>query len=388
MQVLVTFWSICGYNERRRKNINGAYPPVTLIRPLRGVDSCLEENLRSTFKQEYENLEIILCVDSEEDEAVEVARKIISEYPNVNATLLIGDKKVGVNPKINNLIRGYECAKHELIWIMDSNVIVPKDCLKKSVFQFESPKVAMVHHRILGTNFNSIAAKFEAMYLSLSHMRTYLFINRLAEYLNPLGTNIVCVIGKSTITRKSCIEKLGGLAKFAQYMAEDNALSCALTLQGWECAISTETAYQNLNNMSFHAFASRKIRWTRLRYSLSGIITLFEPVTEFIGSLLLGLFTMGTIFRVSTSNLLVFHFFLWFACDMVSYFSYNSEKVTFTSLSLFPLIWTARELLFFPLYFLGISKDTIEWRGHKFRLKKASLAVPYEEGHVSKALKY
>lgn len=65
-------------------------PGVSILRPLKGLDTNLFENLESSFKQDYPNFEILLSAADEHDEALSVARELISQYPNVNAKVIIG----------------------------------------------------------------------------------------------------------------------------------------------------------------------------------------------------------------------------------------------------------------------------------------------------------
>lgn len=63
---------------------------MSILRPLKGLDTNLFENLESSFKQDYPNFEILLSVADEHDEALPVVRELISQYPNVNAKVIIG----------------------------------------------------------------------------------------------------------------------------------------------------------------------------------------------------------------------------------------------------------------------------------------------------------
>jgi len=65
-------------------------PGVSILRPLKGLDANLYENLESTFTQEYPNFEIILSVADEQDQALPIARDLISKYPNINSRIIIG----------------------------------------------------------------------------------------------------------------------------------------------------------------------------------------------------------------------------------------------------------------------------------------------------------
>lgn len=80
--------------------------PVTIIRPLCGLDAFEEATLRSTFDLNYPQLEILLCCASATDPVVPLATRMIAEHPHVQARLLIGDDRVSDNPKLNNVIKG------------------------------------------------------------------------------------------------------------------------------------------------------------------------------------------------------------------------------------------------------------------------------------------
>lgn len=65
-------------------------PGVSILRPLKGLDVNLYENLESTFTQEYPNFELLLCVTDEDDQALPIVRELISKYPHVRAKISLG----------------------------------------------------------------------------------------------------------------------------------------------------------------------------------------------------------------------------------------------------------------------------------------------------------
>lgn len=64
---------------------------MSILRPLKGLDANLFENLESTFTQEYPNYEILLCVADEDDQALDVVRNLLEKYPHVNAKAVVGE---------------------------------------------------------------------------------------------------------------------------------------------------------------------------------------------------------------------------------------------------------------------------------------------------------
>src|SRR5215472_5001295 len=91
-------------------------PPVTIVRPVCGVDNFVEDTLASTFALDYRRYEIIFCVAQARDLIVPLVQGLIAAHPHVPARLLVGDDRVNGNPKLNNCVKGWRAARHE--WIV------------------------------------------------------------------------------------------------------------------------------------------------------------------------------------------------------------------------------------------------------------------------------
>uniref|UniRef100_A0A3Q1FB69 ceramide glucosyltransferase n=1 Tax=Acanthochromis polyacanthus TaxID=80966 RepID=A0A3Q1FB69_9TELE len=251
---------------------------VSLLKPLKGVDPNLISNLETFFTLDYPKYEILLCVQDQDDPAVDVCKKLLGKYPNVDARLFIGGKKVGINPKINNLMPGYEAAKYGLVWICDSGIRVKPDTLTDLTNQM-TEKVGLVHGLPYVADRQGFAATLEQVYFGTSHPRSYISAN---------VTGIKCVTGMSCLMRKDVLDQAGGLVAFAQYIAEDYFMAKAIADRGWKFSMATQVALQNSGSYSIGQFQSRMIRWTKLRINmLPG--TVLEPVSEcFLASLIIG----------------------------------------------------------------------------------------------------
>ncbi|TMS01127.1 Ceramide glucosyltransferase [Larimichthys crocea] len=191
---------------------------VSLLKPLKGVDPNLISNLETFFTLDYPKYEILLCVQDQDDPAVDVCKKLLGKYPGVDARLFIGGKKVGINPKINNLMPGYEGAKYGLVWICDSGIRVKPDTLTDLTHQM-TEKVGLVHGLPYVADRQGFAATLEQVYFGTSHPRSYISAN---------VTGIKCVTGMSCLMRKDVLDQAGGLVAFAQYIAEDYFMAKAI----------------------------------------------------------------------------------------------------------------------------------------------------------------
>ncbi|KAJ7414718.1 hypothetical protein BTVI_40416 [Pitangus sulphuratus] len=221
-------------------------PGVSLLKPLKGVDPNLINNLETFFELDYPKV-------YHDDPAIDVCKKLLGKYPNVDARLFIGGKKVGINPKINNLMPGYEVAKYDLIWICDSGIRVTPDTLTDMANQM-TEKVGLVHGLPYVADRQGFAATLEQVYFGTSHPRSYISANL---------TGFKCVTGMSCLMRKDVLDQAGGLIAFAQYIAEDYFMAKAIADRGWKFAMATQVAMQNSGSYSISQFQSRMIRQER-----------------------------------------------------------------------------------------------------------------------------
>src|SRR5271170_7194174 len=111
------------FRQSPRQRLDQHYPPVSLVRPLCGIDNYADDTLFSTFGLDYPRYEILFCVTSANDPVVPLVQALIAAHPAANAKLLIGDDRLSSNPKLNNVLKGWDAAKHDWIIIADSNVL-------------------------------------------------------------------------------------------------------------------------------------------------------------------------------------------------------------------------------------------------------------------------
>ncbi|MFL5320394.1 MAG: glycosyltransferase, partial [Myxococcaceae bacterium] len=111
---VVAWWSA------RRKPARSSALGVTILKPLCGVDDDLVENLESLRRQTHRNYEVLLGVKNDKDAAYPIARKFALESPEI-FRLILQRGEAGMNPKVNQLVTLARHARHELLFISDSN---------------------------------------------------------------------------------------------------------------------------------------------------------------------------------------------------------------------------------------------------------------------------
>ncbi|KAJ3218784.1 hypothetical protein HDU67_004032 [Dinochytrium kinnereticum] len=360
MGLIIIVWRYSRKTEPKSSKLPASEAPgVTVLRPLKGVDMNLKENLASTFRIDYPKFELIFSVASEKDPAIDVVRQLKEEYPDVDATMIIGDVNVGVNPKINNLIRSYAASKYEIIWILDSNCTVHKDSLGRSVDQLMQPRVGLVHHIPIGVRSEGVGSLIEGTFLNTSHAKMYITINKLG--FSP------CIVGKSNLFWKESLKPVDGLTKFGRFMSEDNILGNTIWNQRLLHSMTEDVVAQPLGKLSLKDYFLRRARWTRIRkYTVVGA-TLFEPFSESVVNALVSAHAMEFFFGISATLYFFIHMSLWFLIDLTIAVLVAPEPTSHFPQFLFA--WLVREVTALPVYLYACAGSTVAWRGTLYRLK-------------------
>ncbi|EIN14055.1 glycosyltransferase family 21 protein [Punctularia strigosozonata HHB-11173 SS5] len=364
-------------------------PGVSILRPLKGLDTNLYENLESTFNQEYPNYEVLMSVADEQDQALSVVNDLVAKYPSVKARIIIGEQVVGVNPKVNNLVRSCRFAENDILWVLDSNVSVAPGTLARSVDALTASsahlstkhrrRIALVHHvPFAWSSEPTFGSQVEEAFMNTNHAKMYLAINAVA-----LDS---CVVGKSNLYRRSDLERVNGslrpipagnvkqegecgLPAFGRFLAEDNMVASAFWHElGDRHDLSCDVARNAVGKMSLGEYLRRRVRWIRVRKRMVMAATLLEPFTE---SLLLGFIAASSIrqmFAVPIWFTMIIHYAWWLTVDLDVYASLAGHPVPSSTFWSFLCAWCTREILAFPIWVWAISGDEVDWRGNTYRV--------------------
>ncbi|MCA9604018.1 MAG: glycosyltransferase [Myxococcales bacterium] len=265
------------------------YRPVSLLKPLKGSEESLEENLRSFFEQDYPApIEIVFSVTDPADPALAVARRLAREYPEVPTRFAFSDPDFGLNPKVANLAGALRASTHELVLQSDANVRARPDYLRRVVAELISEDAQLLSSMVTGVGERSVGALLDNLQLSAFTAPGTCF---------ALNFGIVCVIGKSMLFYKRDLEAVGGLEAVRDILAEDYVLGRMFQKADKRVLLSTTTA-ENVNiDSSVEHFVSRHARWLKMRAVVhvpGFVIDLFANPT---GLALLAFLTSGLDWR-------------------------------------------------------------------------------------------
>ena len=229
--------------------------PVSLIRPLRGVEAFSEEMLLRSFRLEYPAFELIFCVADPGDPIVPVVNRLMAVHPGVPARLIVGDERISENPKLNNCLRGWRAATHPWVVLADSNVAMPPDYLQRLQAAWRDD-TGLVCSTPAGARPGSFMAEVECAFLNTLQARW-----QYAAEAFGLGF----AQGKSMLWHKPFLEAQGGLPALASEIAEDAAATKLVRAAGKRVHLVARPFEQPLGARGFHEVWARQLRWARLR---------------------------------------------------------------------------------------------------------------------------
>ncbi|HXN99204.1 MAG TPA: bacteriohopanetetrol glucosamine biosynthesis glycosyltransferase HpnI [Candidatus Acidoferrales bacterium] len=199
-------------------------PPVSILKPIHGLDRETYENYASFCNQDYPEFEILFCVGDERDLAIPVIEKLIADFPQRAIRLLVGSKPLGVSDKVNKLCRMVREARNDIVIVSDSDVRVEQGFLRAVVKPFSGPKVGGVTCLYRGLTDGGFAADLEALGNSADFAPGVL----VARYFGGLDF----MLGAVMATTKRHLAEIGGFESLVDYFCDDYELGNRIAARG------------------------------------------------------------------------------------------------------------------------------------------------------------
>lgn len=322
--------------------------PVSVVRPVCGVEPFERLTLGSTFTLSYPRYEIIFCCDRADDPVVPLVRELMAAHPDVPSRLLIGRDRPTANPKLNNLVKGWSAAKHEHIILADSNVLMPRDYIER-LFAAWRPDTGLVCSPPVGAMPRGFWAELETAFLN-----TYQAKWQLAADSIGLGF----AQGKSMLWRRSDLERCGGLVALGRDAAEDAAATKVVRSQGLRVRLVDQPFDQALGPRTAEQVWSRQLRWARLRratfaaYFIPELFSgsVFPLAATFLVAPSLGLDPLNATLMLAAG---------WFGLEFLLA-RVAGWHLTWVS----PVAWLVRDLLLPLLWCAAWLGNGFTWRGN------------------------
>ncbi len=206
-----------------------SWPPVTVLKPIHGLEKNQRENLRSSCLQDYPEFQVVFSVQELDDPAIPLLMEIQQEFGEQRVTVAIENFRGGTNGKINNMIGGLLHARHEFLVISDSDVRLRPDYLKTIVAPLADPAVGCVCTLYKAACADTWYEKTELLTLNADFMASVVFAH-------ITGASKFC-LGASAALRRSTLESIGGLEALADYLVEDYEMGRRIWSSGKEVAV-------------------------------------------------------------------------------------------------------------------------------------------------------
>jgi ceramide glucosyltransferase len=243
------------FKRERARVLPNYTPPVSVLKPVRGVDFGSYENFVSFARQEYPDYEILFAVNDETDPAVEEIRRIIAEFPERRIRLLVSAEPLGANRKVNKLARLAREAQNEVLVLTDGDVRVGAHYLREVVASLADNKIGAVTSFYRGIAEKNLGAEIEAVGASSDFFAGVL----MAGWIE----GITFALGASIATTKEWLSKMGGFEAIAGTLADDYELGNRIAKAGGEVVLSREAVWTMYPAQTLRGFWDHQVRWAR-----------------------------------------------------------------------------------------------------------------------------
>jgi ceramide glucosyltransferase len=339
----------------------GFSPPISILKPLKGIDDDLFDNLISFCNQSYPEYEIIFALEEKHDPALKLAQKIRKMYPHKKISIVVKQRDYALNPKVDNLITAYEASQFPYFLISDSDVRVDKHYLTAIVQDMQDPNVGLVSNLIRGIGSRSIGSLLENM-----HLNSFV-IGHVAIFTTLFKMSVV--VGKSMLIRKKAFEEIGGFDAVRNVLAEDYVIGELMHKKGTRVVTSGHVVNAVNQDRTFAQFLKRHARWVKLRYKLGALGYCSEIMSNAVFISCLALAVLGPATHAVSLAAAV-----WFLKIMGDYLLGRRIRSAHRFFHYF--LSPIKDIIIGCIWFVPFVSRTVIWRRHRYKITKGTFLIP------------
>jgi ceramide glucosyltransferase len=335
-------------------------PPVSMLKPVRGVDDDAYANFASFCRIDYPCYEILFAVADADDPVLPLLGRLRHEFTSSDIRVVTDVPQIGSNRKLNNLAKLAKEAKHDVLVISDSDVRVAPDYLREVTACFSDPQVGLVTAFFRGVTRGSLGAELEALVLATETVPN-------ALVAREIEGKVQFAFGWTMATTKKHLSSIGGFEAMVNVHSDDFELGNRIAARGLKIELLDRPVEMIFAPESFADFLRHELRWA---IGLKNV----RPL-GYVGLL----FTFG--FPWTVAAMLLAPNALWAAVYAIAYLTLRTgqvwltgawglnDRVTRRSWWLTPF----RDAVNFLVWLTGFFSNKIVWRGVSYRVRKGKL---------------
>ncbi|NVB80742.1 MAG: glycosyltransferase [Kofleriaceae bacterium] len=229
-------------------------PPVSILKPVRGLDFEARKNFLSHCEQRYPEFEVVFGVTSADEPVVPLITELQRTYGPDRVRLVIAPHEAP-NPKAGLLAELARRARYDIIVATDSDVRLPPDGVARAIAPLADPSVGLVTLLYRGDRVLSIAAALEALGMDAEFMPSALVGQRVLR--TPFA------LGPGNAVRRDALDRIGGFDAISSYLADDYQLGFKIGAAGLRVAVGEVVISAVLGPTSLRTWWTREVRWAR-----------------------------------------------------------------------------------------------------------------------------
>jgi len=330
--------------------------PMSILKPLAGLDLGLESNLRTFFEQDYPAFEILFAVGSAGDPAAQVVEKLQLEYPAIPSRLIVVGTPPYPNAKVYSLERMLAAAANDLVVMSDSDIRVTPDFLRTISAEFQELKIGLATCPYRAVPGSSLWSRLEATGMNTDFWGSAL-VARLLEGMR-------FAVGPTIVARRRVLESIGGFSRLKDYLAEDFVMGKFAADAGHGVILSSYVVEHHIGSATLRQNIAHRLRWMRS--------TRRSRPAGYIGQL----FTMP----LPLALLVCLVSPAWWPVLPVALVTRAVATYTVSARVLRGrinwLLLPVEDLISFFFWICGFFGNTISWRGRRYRLHSDGRFAP------------
>jgi ceramide glucosyltransferase len=361
---LLSLYSTARYfSVARKENLPNKdyFPPISCLKPIKGLDEDAYENYASFCRQDYPEYEILFCVDKD-DPALPILEKLVHDFPDRNIRLLFGSGRDAINDKVGRLVRLVDEAKHDLLVITDGDVRVRTDYLRTVAHPFRDPKVGGATCLYASTDENRFIEELQSIGM-ISDFFAGIFV---AWQLD----GVKFMFGQTMVMTRKANAAFGTYRVIETKPADDMLAGRMVAEQGYEVKLLPYIVKSVADFNSTRELLHKRARWMTVMRLMRpwghlGLIFTWGLPWSLVAIAVHPTLTVASAFLGAYAALRIAMAWTIGVYGM-------KQKGIWRKMPLIP-VWDAAA---FGIWLASFTRNTIRWRGVDYRIRDGMLVLP------------